>query len=291
MKRKFALIMVGAVIAMSTTVSAATSGTSWTNVKKLSGAKLQSLVEQGDVTITNNGKPVAVLTKVASTTTPQVTAGQYPSDLLDLTNWYLTLPTGTQGHPDTVNQPKLTNYENKPYFYLNDSKDGVVFAANAGGVTTSGSQYPRSELREMNGTQKAGWDSKTGVHTMEIKEAITKTPPVKADVVAGQIHDASNDVMEVRLQKNMLAVHYNDGSIKAPLATNYQLGTVFTVKIEASSAGIKVYYNDTLKVTINQTGSGWYFKAGCYTQSNVSKGDSPDAYGQVIINALKVTHQ
>lgn len=35
---------------------------------------------------------------------------------------------------------------------------------------------------------------------------------------------------------------------------------------------------------------GCYFRAGCYTQSNTKKGDSPDSYGEVVIHELKVTH-
>jgi hypothetical protein len=38
------------------------------------------------------------------------------------------------------------------------------------------------------------------------------------------------------------------------------------------------------------TGSGWYFKVGCYTQSNETKGDKPEAYGEVVVYKLKVTH-
>ena len=30
-----------------------------------------------------------------------------PGDLIDLTDWYLTLPTGKQGDPDTVENPEL----------------------------------------------------------------------------------------------------------------------------------------------------------------------------------------
>ena len=32
---------------------------------------------------------------------------QVPGDLLDLADWYLTLPTGKQGDPDTVENPEL----------------------------------------------------------------------------------------------------------------------------------------------------------------------------------------
>ena len=70
---------------------------------------------------------------------------RFPGDLLDLRNWYLTLPSGDKGHPDTVEQPDLGTYSSS-WFGLDDAGDGVVFTANAGGVTEN-STYPRSELR------------------------------------------------------------------------------------------------------------------------------------------------
>jgi hypothetical protein len=73
-----------------------------------------------------------------------------PGQLLDLRNWYLTLPTGSAGRPDTVEQPDLDRYSS-PFFQVDPQRDGVVFTATAGGVTTKNSTYPRSELREMNG--------------------------------------------------------------------------------------------------------------------------------------------
>ncbi|MEN3264589.1 MAG: hypothetical protein V7646_1483, partial [Pseudonocardia sp.] len=35
---------------------------------------------------------------------------RYPSEVLDLSNWYLTLPTGQERDPDDVYQPDLTTY-------------------------------------------------------------------------------------------------------------------------------------------------------------------------------------
>ena len=49
-------------------------------------------------------------------------------------------------------------------------------------------------------------------------------------------------------------------------------------------------YNGTQKADIVTSGSGWYFKAGSYVQSNLSRGDAPDALGQVVLYALQVEH-
>jgi len=36
---------------------------------------------------------------------------------------------------------------------------------------------------------------------------------------------------------------------------------------------------------------GCYFKAGCYTQSNTDKGDTPKSCGEVVMYGLEVTHE
>ena len=68
------------------------------------------------------------------------------------------------------------------------------------------------------------------------------------------------------------------------------MGKKFTVKIVTKDEKINVYYNDILKVSYNKSGSGYYFKAGCYTQTNISKGDSASSYGEVTIYNLQVSH-
>lgn len=317
-KRRTYLILALIVVLMLTAsiASAATTITS-TSVKQLSEMteeQLLALMELGCTDITHEGKNVGMLcpadasgSESTSTGTPDSTStvapgatstftpnpdASKPSDLLDLQNWYLGLPINTEhdGDPDNIYQPELTGYENRPYFFLNETKDGVVFAAHAGGDTTGNSSYPRSELRERNGEEMAAWSNESGTHTMEIRQAITKTTPVKPHVVAGQIHDGNDDVIQIKLVDKELAVYYNDGESKIVLDPAYQLGAIFDVKVDASNSRIQVSYNGEQKANIDKSGSSWYFKAGCYIQSNTSKGDAADAFGEVIIYALTVTH-
>src|SRR2546425_3299313 len=86
----------------------------------------------------------------------------YNSDHFDLTKWRLAIPVdstgGTSGTAVTINN--LTGYESQ-YFY--DAADGaMVFDAAVDGATTSGSQYARCELREMNGNLPAAWNLAEG---------------------------------------------------------------------------------------------------------------------------------
>ncbi len=217
-----------------------------------------------------------------------------PSRLLNLANWKLTLPVDTShdGSPDEIKQPELDGFQNTNYFRVNESKTAVLFTAPCGGATTSGSSYPRCELREMTngGRDTAAWSTTVGTHTMEIQEAILHLPVVKPHVVAGQIHDANDDVIVFRLEGTKLFIdeNGNDGPV---LTTSYQLGDVFTAKFVARNGGVDCYYNGQFIYTHPASASGCYFKAGCYTQSNSSKGDAPTAYGQVAIYDVSIKHE
>jgi hypothetical protein len=162
----------------------------------------------------------------ADTPRPAVPAtkgpARLPGDLIDLADWYLTLPTGTPGDPDTVENPDLATFGNA-FFTLNDARDGVVFSAHGDGVTTKNSHYPRSELREMNGREKAAWSNTRGRHTLNVCEAITQVPSAKPEVVAAQIHDDKDDVLQIRLEGQKLSVQYDDGTSEQVLDPAYQL--------------------------------------------------------------------
>lgn len=197
----------------------------------------------------------------------------YPADVLDLSNWKETLPTGSEGDPTEITQPELATYSNAPWFTANSTCDAVQFRASVDGVTTSGSGYPRSELREMtdNGSEEAGWSATEGTHTMTIDEAITELPADKPEVVAGQIHDDSDDVTVFRLEDHSLYITNGDTTHYKLVTDDYALGTRFQAKFVAAGGQIKAYYNGTLEATIDDDDSGLYFKAGAYVQANCDK--------------------
>ncbi|HEV7783540.1 MAG TPA: polysaccharide lyase family 7 protein [Chitinophagaceae bacterium] len=235
----------------------------------------------------------------ASATTSSSGGGSLPANILNLTNWKITIPVdGPDGgtNADEISQPQLAAYSIDPWFKNNATNTGVLFRAHTGGATTSGSGYPRSELREMtnNGTTNASWSSGSGTHTMEIDQAIMHLPVVKPHIVAGQIHDAGDDVIVFRLEGSKLFIDIN-GDDGPTLTSSYVLGTRFKVKFVVSNNQTKCYYNDVLKYTLNQSYSGAYFKAGAYTQSSCTgtpgSSESCSAYGEVLIYNVTVSHQ
>ncbi|MFJ1766805.1 polysaccharide lyase family 7 protein [Amycolatopsis sp. NPDC088138] len=215
-----------------------------------------------------------------------------PADVLDLHNWYEGLPIGEAENPKNVKQPELATYRADPWFTTTADCTGVQFRAAVNGVTTSGSGYPRSELRETDGSKNASWSSTSGTHTMVVKEAVTHLPEDKDQVVAGQIHGSDDDLTVFRLEGTKLYVTKGDDTHYKLVTGDYRLGTVFEAKYVVSGGKVKAYYNGVLQTTITQKFSGAYFKAGAYTQANCDKSApcSDGNYGEVVIRGLTVTH-
>lgn len=222
-----------------------------------------------------------------------------PSKILNLTNWKITLPLSTRpdGVADDIKQPDLSTYSSKEYFFTNKKGDGVCFKAHVDGATTKGSNFPRSELREMinNGKGNADWSSSSGTHTLFIDQAVTHLPDVRDQIVIGQIHNADEYIIFFRLEHKRLLVSVNHGGTFT-LDDNYRLGTRFNVKFVVNNNETLCYYNGDLKYTYKGNYSGAYFKAGAYVQSSckgkkTTPGELCTAYGEVEIYNVWIKHE
>lgn len=214
---------------------------------------------------------------------------------IDLANWHLTLPIKRDDRSDAkiIYNPELMNFDNE--FFKRTPTGSIMFSCNAGGATTKNSKYPRSELREMNNQKRASW-SAYDYSEMTCTLTIHAIPLVKKDVVVCQIHDGKSDVMEVLIKNSRLYVRGSVGSKTKDYGTlegKYVLGTKFKVRIVCRGGRIKVYYNNstTPKLDFKYVGDDKnYFKAGCYMQSNPSKGEDPNTLAKVEVFALNVKH-
>lgn len=218
-----------------------------------------------------------------------------PSQVLNLTDWKLQLPVdqngGTTGAARDVYP--IGAQEFSPWFLVPSSEPTrVYFRAQANGATTSANtSYARSELREMKNGGEASWNPDDGLqHVMSITQAITALPgTTKRELVAGQIHDGLNDVLQIRLEGARLFASLDNGRDERTLDSDYRLGTPFELRIVVNPSGISVTYNGVPKVSnFRPLGAGnlWHFKAGAYTQSNES-----GTYSEVAISALIVEHR
>ncbi len=234
---------------------------------------------------------------VAAPPAPQGRCG-LPAQVLDLTNWKITLPVPKPGNAKTpleVTQPALAGFVQPPWFRSSPTCDAVLFRAPVNGTTTSGSKYPRSELREMtdNGSENAGWSSTAGTHRLTVTEAFVRLPTGKPELVGAQIHDADDDISVFRLEGPRLWVTDGDNPHFKLVTDHYALGTRFDAGYEVSDGEVRAFYNGVLQTTIKHRFRGAYFKAGAYTQANCTNSApcSDGNYGETMVYALSVFHQ
>jgi poly(beta-D-mannuronate) lyase len=214
---------------------------------------------------------------------------------IDLKQWKLTLPTGKPEKPTEILNPELQTYEDVNFDKggPSDGFQGIRFIAPVGGVTTSGSGYPRCELREMNHGQLAQWDIDGGmVHTMTWTGYVVETPVAKPQVVIGQIHDAADDVIMIRFTGTPASTLDIMLQGKTHTQIPWKLNQYYTLSIQCIGREIKVTLDGKQVFNWIRTRPlrGCYFKVGAYTQSNSFKGDKPAARGVVVVEKVEVTH-
>jgi hypothetical protein len=179
------------------------------------------------------------------------------------------------------------------------------------GITTSGSSYPRTELREEQGPshdQDSGWDYTTLTsHTLSATCEVTQVPST-TKVIIGQIHGLKNGQPLVKLvwdaaNGGELRANYrvnatDSGTSSTTIKTGVPLNTQFSYVIKLTSAGIlTIQFNG--ETPINPLGAGvpigtgWntalaYFKVGDYVQDNA--GPATEG-GAVTFTAIAVVHR
>ncbi|MFC1455751.1 polysaccharide lyase family 7 protein [Microvirga arabica] len=232
-----------------------------------------------------------------------------PSLTFSLKHWKITLPTDRNGtFSGTAREVKnLAGYVNPEYFYTG-SDGAMVFKAPVEGATTSGSQYARSELREMNGSERAAWTVEQGGSmkaTLKVDQAPTLFNGTKGRVVIGQVHGQNDELVRLYWEKGTL-YFVNDIAAatgretkfalinKAGSKPNVSLNEKFTYSIDVKADRVKVTVSAdgqtyTALDKINQAwrSDAFYFKAGAYLGVNETQGTG---YGQVSFYDLKFSH-
>ncbi len=232
------------------------------------------------------------------------TTGTNGGGKLDLGPWKLTLPIGKGGDPMEIIGKDLSQYSNPPWYKKADDGSGQEFYVDSkkATATTSTSDNPRSELREMTagGKNEASWSSNSGVHQLLTKLKVTTLSGKdgngkKFGVVISQIHDSEDDVSVFRLEGKMLWVTSADDTHAHLVDGNVALNQVITVGFKVQGNKIQYYYSPTgatspplISYSQSKSFSGSYFKAGNYCQCSSEGG----RYGQtrVVIMGLGVTH-
>ncbi len=232
-----------------------------------------------------------------------------PGRNFNLAHWKITLPTDRNGNfLGTASEVKnLNGYVNPRYFYTG-SDGAMVFMAPVEGATTSGSQYARSELREMNGSERAAWTIGQGGFmkaTLEVDQAPTLFKGTKGRVIVGQVHGQDDELVRLVWEKGTL-YFVNDmaGATgretkfaltnKAGSKPNVSLNEKFTYSISVTADYVKVTvaadgqtYAATDKINQAWKSDAFYFKAGTYLGVNETQGTG---YGQTSFYDLTFSH-
>lgn len=211
------------------------------------------------------------------------------TDQLNLGAWT------TNDHTDHTQASIEGGFSEDPKFVLTPDASAVKFSIGVNdGRTSSGTQYPRSELRELNEAGGlASWDGGTGVHYMRGRSRVTQVATLKPWVVIFQIHDSSSDLIRVLTETGgagstglrIRARRTPPGGgteEKTTLRSAYEIGEWLDWEIRVENGDLTVTINDVVVLDVPGGGdtTGCYFKAGCYAQSNTETedGDSDQSF-------------
>jgi len=198
----------------------------------------------------------------------------------------LQLPSGSNGHVDTISGGQLGNY-NSQYFQHNGNGSITLTVPSGGGAHTANSNFPRSELAE-NGT----WKMSSGTSTLSGTVSIDKLPP-DGDVVFGQIHQQVSSGKP----RPPVELHYDKGNIVASvmdsnspnagrhnvtIATGVKPGEKFSYDMQMKPNGqlniTAAGHSKSIQLDPSFNNSNMYFKAGNYCQDPAG-GSAVTVYG------------
>ncbi|NKF21066.1 polysaccharide lyase family 7 protein [Solimonas marina] len=228
------------------------------------------------------------------------------SSTIALSHWKLTLPVDGQGRKrgDAAEIPPQALSGGYQSIWFHPTRDGsLLFWAPVDGATTSGSDYPRSELRELldPNDDDVNWHV-GGYARMTANCEVLGVPSSTGKIVIGQIHAFDGPPLvklrylykrdERRGRLDALVHLTPDGdSTSYPLATDLPLKQAFDYRIEVSGGALIMQAGDGAAVRLPIDASwndyGFYFKAGVYVQAN---GRSALDGGRVEFHALQLAH-
>ena len=223
-----------------------------------------------------------------------------PGSNFDLSAW--KLQTLDQNLLFTeISASSLVSAYTSSLFFTDPTDGSMVFKVPSNGTPTSGSTYPRVELRQMTGG--ANWIlNDPTLHYMTAQCKVMAVAQGKPQTIIGQIHGSStvNPSEMIKLRWNGYLAKQcfvearfktNDANMSeygVTLATGLSLGDLITYTITMQNGTINCTVNGT---TCSQTytaavwtlNDAYYFKAGNYLQYNPNSVTPPDPtvyYGQ-----------
>ncbi|KAG4027418.1 hypothetical protein MFRU_030g00540 [Monilinia fructicola] len=207
-----------------------------------------------------------------------------PGGNIALSKWTLQLPTGSQGHPDSIAGSKLAGcngYTQKDYFFTSPADGAVVMkvpgGVSTGCVTTANSKHCRTELRE---ASPSSWSPSAATNKLSATLQVLAADDSAHGTVIGQIH-----IDDSVSSKPVCELFYNSkGVISMGVEQTREGGDEIVTEVGSVAVGSKfsyviAYEGGKLSVSINGgtakvlntyelKNPKSYFKAGNYNQGN-----------------------
>ncbi len=244
-----------------------------------------------DVASAASMKPIE---RISDAALPALTPGNPPGFNFNLAPFTLQLPTGASGSVDTVDGDSLkAGYTNRDYFYTDQSDGAMVMMDPERGWTTSGSQHPRTELRE-----NATWPT-NGTNTLSATVSVVQVPD---HTTIGQIFQGagpSKPLCELQVTSGGIAQLLLEETNQGGKSKTYRLANVppgkpfsYDLSLSGTTIGVKINgASRSFTMDPSFDGETFYFKAGNYDQTATS-GPPLTVPGTVVkFYALALTHR
>jgi len=228
-------------------------------------------------------------------------SGTQPPDI-DYSIWVLQLPTGSGTSPTTISSSNLSKGYKDAYFYPG-SDGGQTFMDPATGITTSGSQHCRTEMRESKpGGGQAAWSS-SGTNTMTVTGKVLEVGAgAGGTVTVGQLFNGTDSIPLVELQYStsaggfkMLYEEAKGGGKTTDLKTPVALNERYTFSLALTKGQVTVTINGNVVHTQTPSASAlskqFYFKFGNYDQNASAGPITTTPYTIVEAYTVYVVHQ
>ena len=233
----------------------------------------------------------------ASAASSAAAAPPPPGKLCNLSSDTLQLPVaGKGGGVEEISAQPLAAGYSSAYFFTDPADDAMTFFCPQDGAHTSGSSFPRSELR-----QQPDWDLRaSGRHVLNATVSVEQTTATK-QITIGQAHidgvsGHCSIFVELEWADGDVVAHLRDkncNGVSKTVGSGLKLGDKFSYSIAVAG--------DAAVVTTDRGGApmapyaySWlpantpvYFKAGDYLQDS---GSSATLGGKVKIYALSTSH-
>jgi len=185
-------------------------------------------------------------------------------------DWKLQLPISNgDDNIKEVSGDKLETYESEFFRHV---AGGFVLTTPCSGVTTLGSHYPRTELREMHNGVMASWNILIGLHVLDaVIKLIHK--PEKISVIFAQIKATGPfQILKLIFKNNTIFASYemlNGKKRDVPLnLPHFDIYNQFHLKIEVFYGTINVFIDGANVLKFKSKRNNVYFKIGNYIQIN-----------------------